>query len=113
MKDGNQQKPTSQQQKSKFWTIYVPLSHLRNIKTGEEERRRAINSGGAFIPDSLSLRLGTVLDQDRSTKPGMRTRTAVFLALRTVVPEILHFTLFWFYMNCSKLLLKAKFFIEI
>ena len=28
---------------------------MRNIKTGEEERRRAINSGGAFIPDSLSL----------------------------------------------------------
>ena len=41
-------------EKSKFGTIWIPLSHLQNIKncqTREEERKRAINSGEAFIPD--------------------------------------------------------------
>ena len=64
--------------------------------------------GRARVEISLAkIRLGTVLDQDRSTKPGMRTRTAVFLALRTVVPEILHFTLFWFY-KLFKIIIKSK-----
>ena len=47
----------------------------------------------------LDCRVATVQDQDRSTKPGKRTRTAVFLAFRTVVlailPFCLYFTLFW------------------
>ena len=64
--------------------------------------------GRARVEISLAkIRLGTVLDQDRSTKPGMRTRTAVFLASRTVVFAILHFTLFWFY-KMFKILIKCK-----
>ena len=61
-------------------------------------------------------RLGAVLDQDRSTKSGMRTRTAVFLAFRTVVPAILHFTQILPYfgsIKCLKFILKVKFIIEI
>ena len=38
--------------------------------------------------DAPTSRVGTVLDQDQSTKPVMRTRTKVFLPLRIVVPAI-------------------------
>ena len=33
-------------------------------------------------------RVGMVLDPDRSTKPGMRNKTEVFLPSRTVVPAM-------------------------
>ena len=41
-------------------------------------------------------RVSTVLDRDRSNKPGLRTRTEVFLAFRTMVPKKWHFTSFLF-----------------
>ena len=49
------------------------------------------------VPNQKALltRVSTVLDRDRSNKPGMRTRTKVFLALRTMVPKKWHFTSFW------------------
>ena len=38
--------------------------------------------------DMEITRVGMVLDQDRSTKPGMRNKTEVFLPSRTVVPAM-------------------------
>ena len=73
--------------------VSCQLAHLQcSFRSGCGSTLLSFN----FECHDLVSRVGTVLEQDRSTKPGNRSRTAAFSAFRTLVLSILHLILFWY-----------------
>ena len=92
--DGDHSPDIGQREQGTRPKLYFPIGAAEWGGDGGRDQGR--------FPEPSSLaktRVATVQDQDRSTKPGKRTRTAVFLACRNVVLAILLFclyvTLFW------------------